>query len=199
MPKKKTKREILIYQLKIVLREIEPPIWRVLQIKGNANLGKVHDCIQGAMGWKDCHLHEFRIKGQRYRAYDQFYEEIDRPDMHDERDHRLNKLLNEGDSFEYIYDFGDCWEHDILVEKILPRKEGVYYPICSYGERACPPEDCGSSIGYEELLKVLADPTHEDHKHFKGWAGEDYDPEVCDLKRINIMLDNIKSNLREPR
>ena len=198
MPKKK-KRETPIYQLKIVLREIEPHIWRILQIKGSASLGKLHDYIQGVMGWTNSHLHEFIIKGLSYGSDEQFGEEMDDHDMHDEKTIRLNKLLKEGDSFEYIYDFGDYWEHDILVEKILPPKEGVYYPVCIYGERACPPEDCGSPTGYEELLAVLADPTHEDHKHFRGWAGEDYDPEECDFKKINRVIDNIKSNVREPR
>ncbi len=199
MPKKQTKREVPIFQLKITLREIEPLIFRILQIKANANIGKLHDYLQGAMGWKDCHLHEFRIKEKRYRAFEQIYEEIDEPDMYDERKHRLNKLVDEGDSFQYVYDFGDCWEHDILVEKILPQKEDVYYPVCIYGERACPPEDSGGPGGYEELLRVLADPTHEEHKHYSDWAGEDFNPEVFDIERANYIMDNIKSNLREPR
>ncbi len=199
MAKKKPKNPIPIYQLKIVLREINPPILRILQIKGNANLGKLHDYIQGAMGWKDCHLHEFKIKEQSYRAHKQMYEEIDEPDMHDERKYRIDKLLQEGDSFEYEYDFGDCWEHDIFVEKIIPPKEEVYYPICIYGERACPPEDCGGTRGYEELLQVLNDPTHEDHNHYSEWAGEDYDSDKFDSKRANFILENIKGNVREPR
>ena len=199
MAKKKPKNPIPIYQLKIVLCEINPPIFRILQIKGNANLGKLHDYIQGVMGWKDCHLHEFKIKEQSYRAYEQMYEEIDEPDMHDEGEYRINKLLQEGDSFQYIYDYGDYWEHQITVEKIIPPEDGIYYPICTGGERACPLEDCGGPWGYEELLEILKDPKHEEHIHYSEWVGEDYDPDKFDLEKTNRVLRNIKSNLREPR
>ena len=196
---KKPKNPIPIYQLKIVLRDIDPPIFRILQIKGNASLGKLHDYIQGTMGWKDCHLHEFKIKGKGYRAEEQMDEDIDAPDTYDERSYRINKLLQEGDSFEYEYDYGDCWEHEITVEKIITPKEEVHYPICTDGERACPPEDCGGTMGYEELLEVLNDPDHEEHEHYSEWAGEDFDPEKFDIKETNNMLGNIKSNVREPR
>ena len=185
MAKNKPKTPIPIYQLKIVLREISPPIFRILQIKGNANLGKLHDYMQGVMGWKDCHLHEYKIKEQRYRAYEQMYEEIDEPDMHDEREYRINKLLQEGDSVEYIYDYGDCWKHTITVEKIISPEDGVYYPICTYGERACPPEDCGGPWGYEELLAILKDPEHEEHENYTDWVGDDFDSDKFDLDRKN--------------
>ena len=191
---KKPKNPIPIYHLKIVLQETEPPIFRILQIKGNANLGRLHDYIQGAMGWKDSHLHEFKIKERRYQAEEQMYD-----DMFDESDYRINKLLQEGDSFEYIYDYGDCWEHKITVEKIIPPEDGVYYPICSYGERACPPEDCGGTMGYEELLEVLNNPEHEDYEHFSEWVDEDFDSEVFDIEKTNRVIRNIKSNLKEKK
>lgn len=196
---KQAKNPIPIYQLKIVLRDIKPSIFRILQIKGNATLGKLHDYIQGVMGWQDCHMHEYKIKGQRYRSSEQMFEEIDEPDMHDERESRINKLLQEGDTFEYLYDYGDYWEHEITVEKILPSEKDVHYPVCTYGERACPPEDCGGTIGYEELLEILNDPEHEEHEHYSEWAGEDFDPENFDFKVTNRMLGNIKSNVREPK
>ena len=87
------------------------------------------------MGWEDCHMHEFKIKGQRYRSYEQMYEDIDEPDMQDERGFRINALLQEGDTFEYLYDYGDYWEHLITVEKILPPEKEIHYPICIDGER----------------------------------------------------------------
>jgi len=199
MARKRPKNLIPIYQLKITLSEIDPPILRILQIKGNANFGKLHNYLQVSMGWKNCHLHEFKIKGKSFRDKQQMYEDEFGPDMYDERKYRLNQFLKEGDSFEYEYDFGDCWEHDILVEKIIAPKEETYYPICIYGERACPPEDCGGTMGYKELLQVLNDPTHEDHEHYTEWAGEDFDPEKFELERANLMLDNIKSNVKKPR
>jgi hypothetical protein len=196
---KKPKKTIPIYQLKIVLRDITPPVMRILQIKGNASLGKLHDYIQGAMGWTDSHLHEFIIKGQRYQAEEQMYDDVDNPDMFDERDCRINKLLQEGDSFVYIYDYGDCWEHEIKVEKILPPEDGVKYPICTYGERSCPPEDCGGSCGYENLLVILNDPKHEEHEHYSEWVGEGFDPDKFDLEKTSLKIRNIKGNVREPR
>ena len=196
---KQPKNPIPIYQLRIVLREISSPIFRILQIKGNVTLGKLHHYIQGAMGWTDSHLHEFKIKGKRYQAEEQMYDDIDSDDMHDERDYRINKLLQERDTFVYLYDYGDCWEHEITVEKIIPPEEGVHYPICNYGERACPPEDCGGEIGYEELLEALNDTEHEEHEHYSEWVGEDFDPENFDLKATNQMLGNIKSSVKEPK
>jgi len=115
-------------------------------------------------------------------------ENIDDPGVKDEQEFRLKKLVYEDDVFEYEYDFGDCWEHEIEAEKILEPEAGVKYPRCLAGGRACPPEDCGGPGGYEELLKVLDDPGHEDYDHYHGWAGEDFDPERFDLAKVNRVL-----------
>lgn len=137
------------------------------------------------MEWTNSHLHEFLTKGQRYRPLEQMDEDIDEPGMNDEQEFRLAKLVYEGDVFEYEYDFGDCWEHEIEVEKILEPEAGIKYPMCLAGERACPPENCGGPWGYEELLKVLDDPGHEDYEDCRRWAGEDFDPERFDLEKVN--------------
>ena len=195
----KPKNPIPIYQLKIMLCDINPPVVRILQIKGNATLSKLHDCIQGAMGWKNSHLHQFTIKGKIYRPEEQMPEDIDDTEIFDEGGYRLNKLLEEGDTFFYEYDFGDCWEHEICVENILPAQEDGHYPICIYGERACPPEDCGGVDGYEYLLDVLNDPDHEEYEDYSEWAGEDFDPEAFDLKITNSTLSKIKSRNTKPK
>jgi hypothetical protein len=108
--------------------------------------------------------------------------------MNDEQEFRLAKLVDEGDVFEYEYDFGDCWEHEIEVEKILEPEAGAKYPRCLAGERACPSDDCGGPGGYEELLEVLADPGHEDYEDYRGWAGKGFDPERFDLEQVNRVL-----------
>ncbi|MDH4238171.1 MAG: plasmid pRiA4b ORF-3 family protein [Phycisphaerae bacterium] len=180
--------DVQVYQLKITLQEIEPAIWRRLQVRRQVRLDRLHLMIQAAMGWTNSHLHEFLIKGQKYRDLEQMYEDIDEPDMNNEEEFRLAKLVGEGDVFEYKYDFGDCWQHEILVEDLIEPEPGIKYPRCLAGERACPPEDCGGLWGYEELLEALGDLEHEDYEHYRGWVGEDFDPERFDLKAVNMAL-----------
>lgn len=192
------KKPTEIYQLKIVLKDIKPTIFRILQIRGNANLGKLHDYIQGVMGWTDSHLHDFKINGERYQAEEQMDYEGE-PGVSNERKCYLNELVKEGDSFSYLYDFGDCWYHTITVEKVLPPAENVYYPICIYGERACPPEDCGGSMGYKNFVEILNNPEHEEHERFVEWSGGDFDPNEFDIAEANEILDKIKLENKEPR
>ena len=90
--------------------------------------------------------------------------------------------------FIYEYDFGDGWEHTIVLEKILPKKKNQYYPICVDGERICPPEDCGGSLGYEHLLEVIKDPEHEEFDELSTWLGNNFAPEEFDIKIVNELL-----------
>ena len=182
------KADVQVVQLKVTLQEVEPAVWRRIQVRRQVRLDRLHLIIQAAMGWTNSHLHEFVIQGQRYRDVEQMDEDIDEPGVKDEQEFRLKKLVYEGDVFEYEYDFGDCWQHEIIVEKVMEPEAGVKYPRCLAGERACPPEDCGGLGGYEELLEVLADPGHEDYEHYRGWVGKDFDPERFDLEKINGFL-----------
>lgn len=182
------KADVQVYQLKIMLKEVEPVVWRRIQVRRQVRLDRLHLIIQAAMGWTNSHLHEFVIKGQRYRDSEQMDEDIDEPDMNDEEEFRLKNIVDEGDVFEYEYDFGDCWQHEIVVEKVIEPEAGIKYPRCLDGERACPPEDCGGPWGYEELLEVLVDLEHEEYEHYHGWAGEDFDPERFDLAEVNRVL-----------
>ena len=194
-----SKKQTSIYQLRIALLDIKPAIYRIFQIKGNASLGKLHDYIQGVMGWDDCHMHEFRVMGKRYVSNEQMGDEIKyNPDMFDEKMFFLNDLVKQGDKFDYIYDFGDYWQHEITVEKLSTPEDGVYYPVCIAGEMACPPEDCGGPMGYENLLGVLSNPEDEEYEDYSEWIG-DYDPKEFNINEVNNILNNIKSNLREPR
>jgi len=150
------------------------------------------------MGWTNSHLHQFNIEGKKYRG-EGMYDPVEDPEVLDESEYRLNKLIGENSIFDYEYDFGDCWEHEIRVEKVIPAEEGVSYPLCLYGERACPPEDCGGTWGYEELLNVLNDPEHEDHEQYSEWAGKDFDPEKFDIAETNRVLGKVRSIYRERR
>ena len=178
-----------IYQIKIALRESKPPIWRRLLVSDSINLYKLHQIIQTAMGWTDSHLHQFIIDGEYYSIPSP---EDWRPVI-DERHSHINQIApSESDKFIYEYDFGDGWEHEVLVEKILPHEPGVIYPVCIKGKRACPPEDVGGIWGYEEFLVAMSDPNHEEHDLFLDWWGGKFDPESFDLEEINFALRQLK-------
>ncbi len=162
----------LIYQIKITLKDVKPPIWRRIQVKSDITLHSLHRTIQTVMGWEDGHLHKFDIRAPS-----------------SEPKVRLNQLnLVEKQKFLYVYDFGDNWEHTILLEKILPIDEKTQYPICLAGERSGPPEDCGGPWGYMDLLDVLDDPNDPEYEERVEWIGEDFDPELFDIEKINKRL-----------
>jgi hypothetical protein len=170
-----------IYQLKITLKDITPPIWRRVQVASNTPLGKLHEIVQQAMGWTNSHLHAFLIAGDRYGPPDSDGESKDI----DYRKIKLEDIAAEGSRFSYEYDFGDDWGHELVVEKVLAPEPGVKYPICLAGKRACPPEDCGGPWGYAQLLEILADPKHEEHEERKEWLGDDFMPERFDLSLVD--------------
>ncbi|MDX9866123.1 MAG: plasmid pRiA4b ORF-3 family protein [Anaerolineaceae bacterium] len=187
MAKKTTK----IYQLKVSLKGIRPPVWRRFQVTGNTTLLQLHDTLQSVMGWYDCHLHVFTVGGKSYG--DPADDEYNEFGTLDECNYSLEKVISgEGQRFLYEYDFGDSWEHEILVEKILATEKGADYPVCIKGKRACPPEDVGGSWGYENFLEAIWDVNHEEHEEYLEWIGDEFDPEEFDLEAINDELRNLK-------
>jgi hypothetical protein len=178
-----------IYQLKITLREISPPIWRRVQVSSNMTLGDLHWVIQTAMGWTNSHLHSFTIEGLEYGMILPDELGFDDIETHDETLVKLNKIIpGEKFKFPYLYDFGDSWEHDILVEKVLPVDPAATYPTCLQAKRACPPEDCGGTSGYAQLLEVMQNPRHDDYESMLEWLGGAFAPEAVDLQKINLEL-----------
>lgn len=178
-----------VYQLKITLRGSKPPIWRRVIVPATFHLYKLHQVIQAAMGWDDSHLHQFIIGDEYYS--------IPSPDdwepVIDERRYALTRIAPyENMKFVYEYDFGDSWEHIVLVEKILPTEAGRQYPICIKGKRACPPEDVGGVWGYENFLEALGDPDHEEHESYLEWIDGEFDAEAFNLEAINIALQRVK-------
>jgi hypothetical protein len=162
-----------IYRLKVSLRGIRPPIWRRFLVPANITLRRLHDCLQEVMGWTDSHLHQFEAGGVIYG----------RPDPEfgvatiNETTARLAQVLRRPkDRLTYEYDFGDGWEHDVVLECILPPAPTARYPIVEDGKRACPPEDCGGPYGYLRFLEILADPRHPEHGEMLEWAGGEFDP-----------------------
>jgi hypothetical protein len=181
------KKDRLLYQLKVTVRDIDPPIWRRILVWEDTTLSQLHEILQIVMGWEDCHLHEFRIGRRLYSipdADDDLYERK----VIDERQQELLILLPRvGTSFQYLYDFGDSWHHDLLLEAILLPDSAQQYPRCVTGERRCPPEDVGGSSGFEEYLQALADPKHEEHENWLRWRGP-FDPDAFSLTDIDQQL-----------
>lgn len=190
------KRADSIYRLKITLRGVKPPIWRRVEVPGGVSLLSVHEILNEAMGWSDGHLHDFEIDGVEYTTPD---EDWDRPAEDDAR-WRLDAVVTQvGTKFRYRYDFGDGWEHDVVVEAIGAPVAGVVYPRVTAGRRSCPPEDCGGPWGYAELLEVIADPSHERHAELADWLGEGFDPEAFSLPQTNEILADRFADLRPLR
>lgn len=179
-----------IYRLRIALQGIKPPIWRRIEVPGSAPLDDLNLMIQGAMGWTNSHLHGFEIGGENYSILDP---EFGADDFLDETKFRLQRLVPvEKAKFTYTYDWGDGWEHLVLVERITPPESGVKYPRCTAGARACPPEDVGGIWGYEEFLEAIGDPKHERYEEFLEWIGGEFDPEAFDLAETNEGVRNWK-------
>ena len=189
MPTKMSAVPAEIFQLKVTLLGTRPPIWRRLLVPANLTLAALHDVLQSAMGWYDCHMHEFRV-GHRYfgkpNPEDRF---MGMPPVENERTVRLSSVLGRvGAKAIYTYDMGDSWEHGIVLEKRLPAHSGRAYSVCTGGERACPPEDCGGIAGFYDLLDALGDPTHEQHEELQDWVDDDYDPDSFSIDKVNQML-----------
>ena len=173
-----------VYQLKITLRDVRPPVWRRIQVK-DCTLGRLSDILQTCMGWGGGHLHAFDIGGEQYG-------ELDPDGMMEVRNEtriKLSQIVAQGSKkFSYTYDFGDNWEHVIQVEKTLPPEDDVSYPRCVAGKRACPPDDCGGAWGYGDFLEAIRDPKHEQHADMMEWIGDEFDPEKFDIDALNEEL-----------
>lgn len=182
------------YQLKITLQGSKPPIWRRVVVTPTITFASLHQVIQIAMGWDDCHLHEFNVNGERIGrppAADGLMSLETDDDLRDERKVRLSQwLLQPQQKFTYTYDFGDSWEHLLVLEKILPGV--VARPVCLDGKMACPPEDCGGLYGYMHLLDVLSHPRHPEHEEMKEWYDGDWDAAAFDVVATNRCLSKVK-------
>jgi len=185
-----------VYQIKVTLKDSQPPIWRRILVPANHTFYQLHHTLQFAMGWYDYHLHQFTINGDIYG--DPADDEFDDLGTRDETKFKLSKLIARIPfRFTYEYDFGDGWEHILAVEKLLPAERGVHYPVCLAGKRACPPEDVGGVWGYQNFLTALRDPENPEHAEYLEWVGDNFDPEAFDLEAINRRLKRTIKNRRE--
>ena len=176
------------YQLKITLEDVKPTIWRRVVVPADRSLAALHDVVQIALGWTHSHLHAFDIGGHRFGRPDHM-DGFD--DLVDERRHMLGQLVGPRQRFGYEYDFGDGWQHQIVVEKELVSTDESPSVKCLDGARACPPEDCGGAYGYIDLLDAITDPKHEQHRELRDWIGGRFDAEAFDVKAVNAKLAKI--------
>jgi DNA invertase Pin-like site-specific DNA recombinase len=183
MASKKSASNQTVYQLKITLKNIRPPIWRRIQVLSSTTLEQLHLIVQEVMGWDNYHMHSWTIAGIDYGQPQREF------NVRSEKTVILRQVVKgEKSKFFYTYDFGDSWEHEILVEKELPSTPDTNYPVCITGKRACPPEDCGGSWGYAELLEIISDPSHPEYEERMEWVGESFNPDIFDLNEVNQRL-----------
>lgn len=179
-----------VYQFKITLKGIKPPIWRRIQVPENYSFWDLHVAIQDAMGWTDTHLHNFVIAKPATGRKEQIG--IPAEDFDDDKilpgwTKKIAQYFTvKNKNAMYIYDYGDDWHHSITLEKIIPREAGIQYPICTGGARACPPEDCGGTWGYADFLEAIMEPNHESHEEMLEWAGGEFEPEHFDINDIDF-------------
>ena len=189
LPAKRNKsgRPAPIYQIKVGLRGATPPIWRRLEVPADISLARLHDVIQIAFGWDDSHLHVFETPyGSFGAAGTDLGYRAETPVTLEQVAPAVNSKLS------YTYDFGDDWQHDIRVEKVLDRNAAAGYPRCTGGRRAAPPEDCGGIWGYAELVEVLQDPADQEHEDRLEWLGleaaAEFDPDRFDAATVTRAL-----------
>ncbi len=183
-------KPVEVYQIKVTLRDTQPPIWRRVQVRSDITLAKLHRILQRVMDWEDAHLHHFVVQGRYYGIP---HREEGLRKTKDEREYRLSDIVpGEGSKFRYDYDFGHNWEHVLVVEKVFPAEDKVRYPICLDGARACPPEDVGGTPGYADFLEAIANHDHPQHEEFLEWIGGEFNPEAFDIDAVNRELRGIR-------
>jgi hypothetical protein len=181
-----------VCQIKVALLEIEPLIWRRFLVPSSVTLHRLHLILQDVMGWSNYHLYRFKIGREEYGEPDPD-NEFNELNFKNSRRTKLGQVVTrKGNTFQYEYDFGDSWEHMLLVEDILQYQPDMRYPVCLTGERACPPEDCGGPYGYAELLDTISDPEHEDYQDMLTWLGGNFDPNSFNIEIANLKLKSMR-------
>lgn len=189
-----TKNFNMVYQFKITLKNISPPIWRRISVPSSYTFWDLHVAIQDAFGWDGYHLHNFTKKDPQTGKLNII--EVPSEDSignsmrmvsFDETKEKISDWFSKaGTALNYTYDFGDDWEHEVKLEEVLPREKNKRYPSCIGGKRACPPEDCGGPWGYKEFLVAIKNKKHERHIEMTEWIGGDFDPEYFDISEVSF-------------
>ncbi len=192
-------------QFKISLNDVQPKIWRRIQVPADYTFWDLHCAIQNTMGWANCHLHGYYMTDKKYGRHRSIRIQMPHPewtekeDLDESKELLVNWFPKRLKQCIYTYDFGDTWDHTVLFEKIVTLQTKRKIPLCLTGKNACPPEDCGGSGGYMRLLSVINNPKHTEDQELRDWMGldkdESYDPKIFDSTTIGF--DNPKKALKE--
>ena len=178
-------------RLRIQLNRVDPVVWRRLLVPGTVKLAKLGQMLLAAMGWNNSHLHAFRVGDTSYGMQDD--DDDDFPDDEiDEQSVTVLQALHDLHPFTFDYDFGDGWEHDVVIEELIHSDTGLKFAVCLDGERACPPDDVGGPGGYVAFLAAIADPGHEEHADLLEWVGGSFDPAAFDVAEANALLQKLR-------
>ena len=189
---KQRERADWVHQLLVVLPSTDPLVWRRIQVPDSYSFWDLHVAIQDAMGWLDCHLHEFRVvldskSGRIGRFGIPVDDMLEQPPVQPDWTVKVSDVLSRGDlPILYVYDFGDDWRHMVVYEGGVRLDRSARYPRCVSGARKCPPEDCGCVDGYAELLEAIRDPKHERHSELLEWLGGGFDPDDFDPSKLRF-------------
>jgi hypothetical protein len=182
-----------LFHLKVMLVGSKPPIWRRIAVKDTIKLPRLHLVLQLVMGWTNSHLHRFRA-GEVYYGTppDPLFAWSEVEELNERRYRLLDLCEKAGDEFHYEYDFGDFWDHEVKVEKVVPVPPAFTHALCLGGALACPLEDSGGILGYYEKLEILQDPTDPDHAEVLDWVGPNFDPTYFNQDAVNRALRKLK-------
>lgn len=176
---RKTKEPLKVLELTIKLQDTN--VWRKVLVHDFIELEELHIVIQASMNWDNKHLSSFEINGKSYSDEETAME----TDGEDWTEILLKDVLRDAKKFQYIYDFGDDWNHEIEISSVLTHDSRMQYPVCIGGENACPPEDCGGPHGYQELLEILNGPDGEEKDERLAWVGGFFNPHTFDPNLVN--------------
>jgi len=183
-----------IARLYISLTGAAPQIWRRVEVSLGVSLSDLHDVIQAVMPWEDCHLFQFEIAGQRYGVPDP--ESGTDPNILNAEDARLGSFAAEGvTEFAYIYDFGDNWRHQIVIEALATAASNAKYPRFLDGQGRAPPEDVGGVDGFNEFVKTITKGNKAAKQQAIEWYGGGFDPTEIDVDEIKLDLAEIAKPL----
>jgi hypothetical protein len=174
--------------LRIQLRDVTPVVWRRILVPGSIRMAKLSLILIAAMGWNNSHPHEFLIGDQRIgMCFDD-----DPEDDIDEKSVTVLQALREERRFSFAYDFGDSWDHDVVVEDLTWSSVALTFAVCLEGENACPPDDVGGASGYRRFVKAITDPEHEEHDRTIGWVDGPFDPTEFDVAKANALMQRVR-------